>query len=214
MSFGDAVNRMFALYGQQDYEAALRVVRQARNDYPEQDNRLTFWAACLLARAGEPGESVAVLSSGVERGEWWPTGQLADADLDPIRSTAEFKEIVARCEAITAERKADRPAPIVSESTTGGTLVSIQGAHADQTELASLWQRIVPSGWGVITPPGSEPIPEGGWTWPHSLELSVQNVLDDLEGLEVTRPFVLSGFSLERPSPATSSTQLIDRSMV
>lgn len=52
MGFGEVAAQVFSLYGREEYEQALGVVQGARHNYPEEDNDLSFWEACLLGCAG------------------------------------------------------------------------------------------------------------------------------------------------------------------
>ena len=79
MTFQDVTRQVFSLYRDRDYTAALTVAIDARSSFPDEDNTLTFWEACLLARLGDRDRSVQTLLAGIERGEWWPTGKLVEA---------------------------------------------------------------------------------------------------------------------------------------
>jgi hypothetical protein len=196
VSFQQVATRVFALYGEKDYRAALDVVLDARTSHPEEDNILTFWEACLLARLGRPGEAVEILQAGIERGEWWPTGKLIDADLDPARQEPGWEQVLAHCTAMTRSLLAERPSPMVRDGTENGTLVTLGGAHVIQEDLFTTWERATPFEWTVITPVGSEPTGDGRWEWPHSLDYSAQSVVKDLQVFEIVPPLILSGFSI------------------
>jgi len=195
--FNDIGNRVFALYGSGEYGEALIVVQNARSDYPEQDNDLTFWEACLLARIDRSEEALTVLAGGLDRGQWWPPGKLADADLDPVRRLSGWGQVAKRCAEFTEERMAHRPPPVVrTTATPTGTIVAIQGAEADQQAVASTWAAATPDSWTMIIPAGAEPLASGGWSWPHSIEAGARSVKTDIEHLSLDRPLVLTGFSI------------------
>lgn len=197
MGFNDVADRVFALYGDGEYGEALTAVRDARSGYSEQDNDLTFWEACLLARLKKPEEALTVLAEGLDRGQWWAPGTLADADLDPVRPLTGWEEVAKRCSEITAEKLLNRPPPVVRRAATlDGTIVAIQGARADHEAVAATWAAATPDTWTVITPAGAEPVASGWWAWPRSVEASASSVIADLEDLEIARPLVLTGFSI------------------
>lgn len=196
MTFQDVANRVFSLYRDADYQSALAVAREARIPYPEEDNTLTFWEACLLARLGKKQEAVETLLAAMERGEWWPTGKLIDHDLDPVRDEPGWETVHAHCVAMTQSLLDTRPKPMVRNGTGSGTLLTIQGAHAMQEDLFSTWQRAIPERWTVITPVASEPTGDGRWEWPHSLDASVQSLTSDLRGFDLSPPLILTGFSI------------------
>lgn len=188
--------QVFSLYGDADYEAALAVAQDARTSYPEEDNTLTFWEACLLARSGRKEESIATLLAGIERGEWWPTGKLIDHDLDPVRDEPGWEAIHSHCVTMTQSLLAERPSAIVRDGTGEGSLVTIQGAHAVQEDFFTTWKQATPDRWSIITPVASEPSGEGRWEWPHSIDASVRSLVRDLKGVDISRPLILAGFSI------------------
>ena len=197
MDFREVAAQMFSLYADGDYQGALGVVQAARPHLSEEDNVMTFWEACLLARTGRHQDSVATLASGVERGHWWSTGRLLDTDLDPVRSLPAFIEVAEHCARITEEMKTHRPVPIIRQGSGIGSVVTIQGAHANQVELARTWAQAVPTEWTVITPAGSEPVAEGEWGWPHSIEIGAANLLAELDVMSpLNPPIVFTGFSI------------------
>lgn len=196
MAFQDVAARVFSFYGDADYESALAVVRDARASYPDEDNMLTFWEGCLLSRLGRKQEAVDTFLAGIERGEWWPTGKLIDHDLDPVRDEPGWEKVHAYCLEKTQGLLDQRPDPMLRDGTGEGTVVAIQGAHALQEDLFDTWTQATPDRWTVIAPVASEPTGDGRWEWPHSLEASVENLARDLEGLVLTSPLVLSGFSI------------------
>jgi len=196
VTFQDVAARVFSLYGDADYESALAVARDARTSYPHEDNTLTFWEGCLLARLGRKQEAVEVLLAGIERGEWWPTGKLIDHHLDPVRGEPGWEKVHAYCLEKTQSLLGQRPGPMVRDGTGDGTIVTIQGAHALQETLFNTWTQATPGRWTVITPVASEPTGDGRWEWPHSLGASVKNLARDLEDIILPPPLILSGFSI------------------
>lgn len=195
MTFQDVTRQVFSLYRDRDYAAALAVAIDARSSFPAEDNTLTFWEACLLARLGERDRSVQTLLAGIERGEWWPTGKLVDHDLDPVRDHPGWAAVLAHCEAMTERLRANRPAPMVRGGSGDGTVVTIQGAHAVQEDFFATWDQALPGRWTLITPVASEPTGDGPWEWPHSVEASAEVVVADLLDFDLAPPLILAGFS-------------------
>jgi predicted esterase len=198
VTFQDVATRVFSLYRGADYKSALAVAQNARNSHPEEDNTLTFWEACLLARLGRKQEAVETLLAGIERGEWWPTGKLIDHDLDSVRDEPGWETVHTHCVTMTQSLLDERPRPMVRNGTGSGTLVTIQGAHAMQEDLFTAWQQATPERWTVITPVASEPTGDGRWEWPHSnsMDASVRSVTTDLRDFDLSPPLILTGFSI------------------
>ena len=53
----------------------------------------------------------------------------------------------------------------------------------------------MPEEWAVVTPVGSLPIPEGGWSWSHDSSPRVDDVMQQVSALEIVRPLMVVGFS-------------------
>jgi surfactin synthase thioesterase subunit len=85
---------------------------------------------------------------------------------------------------------------MVRIGTGSGTLVTVQGAHAIQEDVFSIWDQVAPERWTVITPVASEPNGDGGWEWPHSMDASVEGLITDLTDLAFSSPLILNGFSI------------------
>lgn len=89
---------VFRLYAEGRFVEALDVASRARERFPEQDAKTTYWAACLLGVQGRLDEALAELRRGLERRLWWSTATLGDPDLDAARARPEFVAIAAECE--------------------------------------------------------------------------------------------------------------------
>ena len=194
MDFAAVTDEVYRLYREGGYQDGAALVARARPLLPERDSRLTFWEACFRSMAGNPETAVEILRDGTDRGLWWPEGMLADRDLDAARILAGWSEVVAASEAHEQARMAKRPSIRVRQGQ-GGTVLALHGAHADPGEFADRWEADVPAEWAVVTPVGSLPLPEGGWSWSHDTSPRVDDVMQQLSGIEIVRPVVVAGFS-------------------
>lgn len=136
-----------------------------------------------------------ILRAGTARGLWWPEGMLADRDLDAARNLDGWSEVVAASEAHEQARMDARPATRVRRGQGGGTVIALHGAHADPGEFAGRWEAGMPSQWGVVTPVGSLPVPEGGWSWSHDTSPRIHAVMQQLSGVGTVGPVIVAGFS-------------------
>lgn len=195
MDFATVADEVYALYREGRYREGAALVARARPQVPERDGRLTFWEACFQSMAGDPAAAVETLLAGTGRGLWWPEGMLADHDLDDARTLDGWSEVVAASERHERTRMSQRPTIRVRRGGGGGTVLALHGAHADPGEFADRWEASVPGDWSVVTPVGSLPVPEGGWSWSHDSSPRVDDVLGQVSGLEMSRPLVVVGFS-------------------
>ena len=195
MDFANVAHEMFGLYREGRYQEGAALVAQARPHMPERDGRLTFWEACLLSRAGDPEAAIETLWAGTQRGLWWPEGMLADSDLDLARRLDRWSAVVVATEAHERARMATRPAIRTRPSLDGGTVVALHGGHAEPDEFADRWEAGVPDEWGVATPVGTGPLPEGGWSWGHDPASQTEDVIRQLSAMEMVPPVIVIGFS-------------------
>jgi predicted esterase len=194
MDFSAVTDEVYRLYREGKYQEGADLVARERQYLPERDSRLTFWEGCFQSMAGNPQTAVEILRAGTARGLWWPEGMLADRDLDAARVVDGWSEVVAASEAHERARMDARP-PMRVRSGRGGTVLALHGAHADPVEFADRWEAGVPGEWGVVTPVGSLPLPEGGWSWSHDTSPRVDDVIQQLSGIEIVRPMIVAGFS-------------------
>src|SRR5690606_34370141 len=76
-------SEVVALYGQGDYDAALRLLERNGPHLADQWERLAYWRVCLLARSGRPESAIDTLAQAVEAGAWWAPRLLeTEDDLD------------------------------------------------------------------------------------------------------------------------------------
>lgn len=193
--FATVADEVCALYREGRYREGAALVARARPQLPERDGRLTFWEACFQSMAGDPAVAVEILLAGTGRGLWWPEGMLADHDLDDARTLDGWSEVVAASEKHERTRLTQRPSIRVRRGGGGGTVLALHGAHADPGEFADRWEASVPGDWSVVTPVGSLPVPEGGWSWSHDSSPRVDDVLGQVSGVEMLRPLMVVGFS-------------------
>jgi len=196
MDFVDVQRRVIDLYGKEAYDQGLETIAVARPEHPDEDGILTFYEACLLGKSGRIREALETLEAGLDRGLWWAPGQLADSDLDSVRTLPGWETVLARGEQAVSEMSSLRPDPLVRPGATAnpeGTFITLHGAGVDPMAHAKRWEEAAPSTWTVITPVGSVPMTSGHWAWPY--DLSLEPLIEHLEGLPLWRPLILAGWS-------------------
>lgn len=196
MDFVEVQRRVIDLYGNGEYDQGLEVIAEARPELPDEDGMLTFYEACLLGISGRPRQALETLEAGFDRGLWWAPGQLADSDLDSVRTLPGWDALWSNGEQAASEMSSLRPDPLVRPAATAipeGTFVTLHGAAVDPMAHSKQWEEAAPSSWTVITPVGSVPTTSGHWAWPY--DLSVGPLIEHLEELELRRPVILAGWS-------------------
>jgi predicted esterase len=152
--------RLFRLYAERDYEAALAVADEAEERFPERVHRTSYWRAFLLCRLDRPDAALAELRRSLARGTWFaPSSLRDDPDLAPLRGRGEFDEVVAECErrrdAARAEARPKllvvRPA-VPSASESPPLLVALHGRTENAADAARRWRAASLAGALVALP--------------------------------------------------------------
>ncbi len=94
-TFEDLLNHGVFLHNRGDFPEALKVLRQAAEIHPRNENVL-YCLAATAARAGEPATALKALRTAVALSPANRAQAKADADFDPIREQEEFSEIIAQ----------------------------------------------------------------------------------------------------------------------
>jgi hypothetical protein len=84
-SFDELTDQMMKLYREGKYAAALQIVEQNADRFPEHSARTTFWKMCLLSLCGRSSDVISVFQKGLDAGLWWAESQFRDTDLDAVR---------------------------------------------------------------------------------------------------------------------------------
>ena len=161
-------DRVFELYKDAEYERALAVARAAVGDFPA---NASYWIACLLALTGHSEDALDALDEGLARGGWWPPAMLfMDPDLESIRDSARFENVIARSE--KAWREAFRAEPEIriyppTSEPSGVLLVALHGmGDYSLKTLTRHWTTACDHGAVAVIPESSQPhTSEGGLCW-------------------------------------------------
>lgn len=96
--FSELQGRIFDLYRDGAHGDALDLVLESRSAFPERLGRLSFWAACLRSRLGQPDEAMDALRRAVQEGFWHAEMFGTDPDLEPLRAREDFHAVLVECE--------------------------------------------------------------------------------------------------------------------
>jgi predicted esterase len=186
-----------------DYQAAVREYRSSLRHYP--DNAVAAYnAACCYSLLDNGPEALKLLERAVDLGFYKFDD---DADLDNIRSTGQYKKILARAQRLYGELKDKMENPVTGlprdyDSTkTYGLLVALHGSGSEPNtileNLAGVPQKL---GYIVMAPYGTHPFGPDRFNW-NTMEDSEQRVLETIQTararyhIDPSR-IILFGFSL------------------
>lgn len=196
-------DRVFALYEQERYAAALAALAEQSGSLPTYRSDIAHTAACLHARAGDPATALRVLQEAADHGAWWHPRILDDEDLAGLTELPGFAELVAeataRSAAAQAAARARPPAVVLSEpaSAARGLVVVLHGAGQDAGGAASRCSAAVDHGYHLVAVDSSQLSTPTYRTWPDQ-----EAAADDVAAALVTLPapvrelpVVAAGFS-------------------
>jgi predicted esterase len=202
VSLDNIRNEVFELYQSHEYEEALEVARAALDEFPAS---ASYWVACLLAVTGQSEAALDALEEGLTNGGWWPPLVLVmDPDLEPIRGSNRFANLVDRSErawkqAFKAAPEVDIYPPTIQPS--GALLVALHGMGGEAAStFARYWTSACDHGAVVVVPQSSQPhTPEGGRCWldEERTDRDLQFVYDRVTSAHGIDPVkvILCGFS-------------------
>src|SRR5512137_2834920 len=86
------------LYQSRDYGAALDLLDQSAQSYPDQADQVEYWRICLLALSSTAPDALAAFQRALDQGYWYPPDTLhTDPDLACLQNHPEFERLVAVC---------------------------------------------------------------------------------------------------------------------
>lgn len=188
-------SEVVALYGQGDYDAALRLLERNGPHLADQWERLAYWRVCLLARSGRPESAIDTLAQAVEAGAWWAPRLLeTEDDLDLLWSHDAFRRLIQEME---NRRRLWNPTAsgLFVGGTPGGTpYLGMHGRNQVFEVDAQRFTRMLGPEWEVAVPESDQRIASDGPVWddPEASARQVTQVADRLWG---PRPFALGGYS-------------------
>lgn len=194
MDWDEVRDSVFVAYGEGSYREALDIVLEARSRFSERDSILTRFEACLLSMCNEPHAALDVLEAGLDRGLFWHPRMLADPDLDAAREIDGWDDFVSRSAAVADKLALNRPHPIIRDADApAGTMVALHGAGEVPEDFFAEWVSAIPPDWRVVAPIGDVPMSDVRWAWP--FDMATDSLVEALDGISLTEPIVMSGFS-------------------
>ncbi|MDQ0481846.1 alpha/beta hydrolase [Guptibacillus hwajinpoensis] len=106
MNFANLQKHVIELVQEKRSDEALAIMEDAKKDFPNKIDRLGHWKANLYSIEGKKEEALAELNEVLANGLWWnPELLTSDPELDILKDTTEFKNIVNTCQSIFEKEK-------------------------------------------------------------------------------------------------------------
>lgn len=205
ISFLEASRELMRHYRAGDYAAALEALDPLARAYPDQEARLEFWRACLLARLERLDDALDTLTEALDRGLWWSEREFSDPDLEPLRGRPELAPLLAVCRRRHAEAEAaSRPGLIIAAPTVPvreplPLILTLHGRGGDAESDRPYWEQACGAGWLVASAQSSQLNFPGAHVWDDfdRARAELQSHLDLLRREYPLDParIVLGGFS-------------------
>lgn len=191
-------SQVFALYNQQAYADALALIDDKGGAFPDFEDDVLFWHACLAGRMGDRSGVVAALRRAVERGHWYHERMLRDPDLDLIRDSEEMAELQSVFQERYRKAQAEaRPERQVwdPQGRPRGLLVALHGAGGSIRREGDYWRAAVELGWRVAVLQSSQVLGPGRYHW-QDTEKAAEELRYHLAEIGGAAFTVLAGFSM------------------
>lgn len=109
-TFFDLQMELFEAFSSGASDQVLSLIEEAEENYPQREEKLSFWKACMYSRIGELEKAVTVLKEARQNGVWWnPFPLQHDQDLKNLLKYEDYKEIMAECEALFNRKENGTP---------------------------------------------------------------------------------------------------------
>ena len=197
--------RVGALYEQEEYAAALAVIRAERGSLPTYGSDLAHLAACLHALAGNPAAALRDLQGAAADGAWWhPRLLLDDEDLAAVRGLPGFDDLVAGATArsTAAQAAAHARPPVVHRPVSAGERRAAcwsccTAPVRTPPPTAARWSAAVEHGFLLVAVDSSQLSTPTYRTWPDTDAATVghRGRTGDHEQADRELPVVAGGFS-------------------
>ncbi|MDP4552753.1 DUF3089 domain-containing protein [Alkalihalobacillus macyae] len=106
MNFANLQKHVSELVQEKRSDEALSLMEDAKKDFPNKIDRLGHWKANLYSIEGKKEEALAELNEVLANGLWWnPELLTSDPELDILKDSTEFKNIVNTCQSIFEKEK-------------------------------------------------------------------------------------------------------------
>ena len=169
LTFDEVADKMMQLYAEGNYAAALQIVEQNADRFPEQSARTTFWKMCLLSLCGRVDDVMSVFQQGLDSGLWWAESQFRDTDLDAVRDLPEFKRLAAvsqeRYEEARKQVERDQTVLLPEASGLHLLLIALHGGAGNKDSNLEYWEVARQKGWLVLSPQSTQPLYSGSYSW-------------------------------------------------
>jgi predicted esterase len=160
--------KVFDLYGQQRYREALELSRRIQDDHRATGS---YWSACFLSLMGKTEDAFASLDRALDSGAWWsPLTLERDPDLEALRGSTRFKQIVeaSRKRWLAAWREEPEIQMLAPhDQPPEALLIALHGSgEFSMDAFAERWKPATSYGVAVAVPRSTQPAnSDGGATW-------------------------------------------------
>jgi len=170
MTFQRLTDELMSLYADGKFTAALEIVEQNADRFPQQAGRTTFWKMCLLSLCERPDDVLSVFRRGLDSGLWWTESQFIDTDLDAVRDLPAFQQLMAESNRkaieMQAQIKPDRTVLVPADSSGNlPLLISLHGRGGNKDSNLQFWEAACQRGWLVLSPQSCQALFSGSYCW-------------------------------------------------
>ena len=225
-SIADLGTDVIRLYTDKQYQQAYDLAIDQAGNFPESEDTILYWQACMLAMLDNGGDALELLEQSHAKGYWYPQRQLEDEpDFDAIKGDQRFVQLVKISRSRMDEAQAQAKAQLEVYEPEGyqpkdgeslPTLIALHSNNSNAEVTAREWSPITERGWLVAVPQSSQVSSPRGYVW-DDYGVGEQEVVAHFADItqrypQVKREAILGGFSMGAGLAIWSAMQCADLS--
>jgi predicted esterase len=208
-SFEDFQQKIQASYAIGEFEAALELATNAREDFPEHSHLIDYWRIAMSARTGDLQQAIRILEGSLESGFWYGETLLRRSpSFLSLQGLPAFEDLVIRNLRLRqADQEALYPLLILraeGRCQRGGPpcplMIALHTNAGTAQDSVEFWRPAAQAGWLVAAPQSTQAMWKGAYVWDdrEQAEFQVKKQYDTLLKTYACDPeqVLLAGHSL------------------
>jgi dienelactone hydrolase len=197
-------DQFIEIAGTGDYQAALALLNEEREHFPENQEATDYYRLCMTARVAPAARVFEMLQSKLDADFWYGEHILrASPSLGPLQGNPEFERLVAlhtaRQQSFTPEHNIAVLEP-TGASAPLPAMIALHGNMSNHEEAAAAWAPVADQGRLIGVPLSSQLIWKGTAVWDdyETARRDAKAAFDNLSATHGTDPhsLILGGFSM------------------
>ncbi|WP_394218814.1 alpha/beta hydrolase [Halobacillus trueperi] len=140
--FVETQKQAISLVQKEQFKESQILLEEAKSKFPERLDRIGHWKAGIFMLEDKRAEAITELKEVLDRGLWWnPEILMNDEELQPLKESKEFNEIIKRCTEMYGKYKEEACATLQVEGNpqANTAIYSLHWKGSNAKDFASQW---------------------------------------------------------------------------